>query len=310
MKALITGGAGFIGSHLAEALFRQGYEVILLDNFSSGKWQNIQHLDTTVHEGDIRNLDTVMKAMNGCDVVFHAAALVSVPESIKHPDINHSINVTGAFNIFEAARLQNVKRVIYASSAAVYGNHPELPKTEASPIQPISPYATAKYINELYADNYASAYELTCVGLRYMNVYGPRQDPSSPYSGVLSIFCQQFLQGTPITIFGDGSQTRDFVFVKDVVQANILAATAELHTKSELFNIGTGTATSLNQIISKLNQHTEKQIKVNYKPSRDGDIKHSLSNIDKAAQQLGYEPKTTLSDGISATLEWFRDPHN
>ena len=307
MITLVTGGAGFIGSHLAAKLVEQGHHVTILDNLSSGKSTNIADIEATFIQGDIRDFDTVYQAAANCDVIFHQAAYVSSPQSISHPQINHQINVDGTFNVFEAARQHNVKRVVYASSAAVYGNHPQLPKTESSPIQPQSPYGASKYISDVYASMYAQLYSTSFVGLRYMNVFGPRQDPHAPYAGVLSIFCQNRITNQSCTISGDGEQTRDFVYIDDIVQANLRAATANLPSKAELFNIGRGQATSLNQIISILNKLGDTHLDVCYTgKERAGDIKHSFANISKAKQQLGYNPQTDLTTGLKKTLDWLR----
>ncbi len=308
MKVFISGGAGFIGSHITTSLVEQDYQVTIFDNLSTGNKSNLpNHKNVNVVYGDISDLSALQTAMQGHDIVFHQAALVSVPQSVKDPILNHTSNVTGTFNMFEAARQAEVKRIIYASSAAVYGNHPQLPKTEASPIQLLVPYATAKYISELFADLYANLYGLESIGLRYMNVYGPKQDPSSPYSGVLSIFCRNALTSQPIRVFGDGEQTRDFIYVGDVVKANLLAMKVNLtDQKSAVFNIGYGQPTSLNNILSQLTKLTNHPLEVTYEANRPGDIKHSYADISAARSQLGFTPTTTLAEGLTYTLGWFR----
>ncbi|MDQ4076258.1 MAG: SDR family oxidoreductase [Chloroflexota bacterium] len=306
MKILVTGGAGFIGSHLTAALVSQEHAVTVFDNLSTGKRANLAGLPVTFVEGDVADFDTLARAVEGCELLFHQAAMVSVPRSIDEPDLNHRSNVTGTFHVFEAARQAGVRRVVYASSAAIYGDEPTLPKRETSVIAPLTPYGAAKYMAEVYATAYAASYpEMEFVGLRYMNVFGPRQDPSSPYSGVLSIFCQAVLNGRSCTIFGDGEQTRDFVYVSDVVQANLLAATVPLDGGAEVFNIGRGAATSLNQIVAVLDQLTLEPVKVTYAPARHGDIRHSVADISRAQTALGYSPEVTVVEGLRATLDWF-----
>jgi nucleoside-diphosphate-sugar epimerase len=307
MKVLVTGGAGFIGSHLAAALVEQGHDVTVLDNLSAGKRMNLAGLPSlTFLEGDVGDYDLMVQAAAGCDLIFHQAAMVSVPRSIIEPRLNHHSNVSGVFNVFEAARQAGVRRVVYASSSAIYGDEPTLPKREESAIVPLTPYGAAKAMAELYAAVYARNYpQTTFVGLRYMNVYGPRQDPSSPYSGVLSIFCQAAVDGKRCTVFGDGNQTRDFVFVSDVVQANLRAATASLADRAAVFNIGSGTATSLNQIIELLNRFAPQPLNVLYTAERQGDIRHSVADIGRARTLLGFQPQVGLQDGLRLTLDWF-----
>jgi UDP-glucose 4-epimerase len=308
MNILVTGGAGFIGSHLAAALVQQRHTVRVLDNLSTGRMENLAGLSLEFVRGDLTDFDTVLGAVSGSDLVFHQAAMVSVPRSLSDPMLNHESNVTGTFHVFEAARRSGVKRVVYASSAAVYGDEPGLPKQESSLIAPLSPYAAAKYIAEIYAKSYAAAYgaQISFVGLRYMNVFGPRQDPSSPYSGVLSIFCQAALQGNLCRVYGDGEQTRDFVYVSDVVQANLLAGVASLPQASSVFNIGRGEETSLNQVINILNELLPKLVRVVYEEPRRGDIRHSVADIQLAAACLGYEPQVKFRDGLSYTLNWLQ----
>lgn len=307
-KVLITGGAGFIGSHLAAALVDAGVHVRVLDNFSTGKASNLSGLPVEVVAGDVGDWEVVATAVSECDTIFHLAALVSVPRSLRDPMLNHRSNVTGAFNVFEAARQAGVRRVVYSSSAAVYGNTPELPKREESQLQLLTPYAAAKYMNEMMAAMYHEAYGLESIGLRYMNVYGPRQDPSSPYSGVLSIFCKAAVSDGDITIFGDGEQTRDFVYVADVVQANLRAASVMVNdfTPGEVCNIGYGMQISLNDIVTQLRQLSGSALPLTYAAPREGDIRHSVANIDRARAVLNYEPTTSIAEGLDETLAWFR----
>lgn len=310
---LVTGGAGFLGSHLVEALVNEGAQVRVLDNLSTGKRENLAGLPVEFIEGDIADREVVETAVSGCHTIFHQAALVSVPLSIKEPLRNHLSNVNGTFNVFDAAREAGVRRVVYASSAAVYGNLPKLPKQESDPLAAITPYAAAKQMSEVMAGAYAASYGLELVGLRYMNIFGPRQDPSSPYSGVLSIFCRRAMQGQGVKIFGDGEQTRDFVYVGDVVQANLRAARASVlklvngEATTAVFNVGRGEQTSLNQVVAYLRRITGHDLPISYGPDREGDIKHSYADISRARHILGYQPQTSILDGLRQTLAWFEE---
>ena len=308
MRVLVTGGAGFIGSHLVAALVAQGESVRVLDNFRTGRLENLTGLDVEVIEGDIGDEKVIQTAVAQCDTVFHLAAMVSVPESVQNPGLNQRINVNGTFNVFEAARVAGVKRVIYSSSSAVYGDLPQLPAREESFPTPISPYGAAKWMNEIMAESYRITFGLEAIGLRYMNVFGPRQDPSSPYSGVLSIFCRAAINGSEVTIYGDGTQTRDFVFVEDVVSANLLAAQlpASEMPKKPIFNVGRGEQTAVNEIVEMLSELVRRPFSTTYAPERPGDIRHSVADIDKARTILGFRPKVTVLDGLQTTLEWFR----
>lgn len=305
MRILITGGAGFIGSHLAEALVSEGNKVRVIDNFSSGKTANLEHLNVEIIEGDVADFTIVQGAVDGCNLVFHQAALVSVPLSITNPLLNHQSNVTGTANVFEAARQAGVRRVVYASSAAVYGNAPSLPKRESDRPDPVSPYAAAKLSGELQAAAYFHSFGLETVGLRYFNVFGPRQDPSSPYSGVLSIFCQAALNQGQVTVHGDGNQTRDFVFVSDVVRANLKAAQVDFERleRPTVFNIGRGEQTSLNQVLDFLVKIRGQPLAVEYGSPRAGDIRHSVADISAARTHLGFEPQISVEEGLQQTLD-------
>ncbi|MCP4424108.1 MAG: NAD-dependent epimerase/dehydratase family protein [Chloroflexi bacterium] len=308
MRVLVTGGAGFIGSHLAAALTADGAQVRALDNLSGGKRENLADLPVELIVGDVADMEMVKTAVSGCDLIFHQAAYVSAPRSLEEPDLNHRSNVTGSFNLFEAARQAGVKRVVFASSAAVYGNLPGLPKRENDPLQLLTPYAAAKRMNEIMAENYNAAYGMEIVGLRYMNVFGPRQDPSSSYSGVLSIFCQAAIARRGVTIYGDGEQTRDFVYVADVVQANLRAAatpSAQLPPRP-VFNVGRGRQTSLNEIVAMLSEIVGQPIPATYAAERAGDIKRSVADIGLAQDSLGFKPETAVAAGLQATLNWFR----
>lgn len=307
MKTLVVGGAGFIGSHIVEALAAQNRPVKVLDNFRTGHRQNLAGLDVELVEGDVADFETVHTAMAGCDLVFHQAALVSVPHSIKEPDLNHQINVNGAYHVFESARQHGIKRVVYASSAAVYGDKPILPCRLDAKLNPISPYGSAKLMNELYASTYNQVYGTEFIGLRYFNVYGPRQDPTSPYSGFLSICCDFIAQDKELTIFGDGEQTRDFVYVKDVAQANLLASQATFSPEKAIFNVGTGRSVSINQVLAVFDQLTGQGLNVRYGPPRAADIPHSAADISHITQQLAFEPKQPLEDGLAQTLRWYQE---
>ncbi len=304
MRVLVTGGAGFIGSHLVDALIARGDSVRILDNFSTGSMDNVNAAAELV-QGDVSDWETVRTAVTDCDLVFHEAALVSVPYSIENPTLNHETNVTGTFNVFEAARQEEIRRVVYATSSAVYGNRPGLPKLESDPPAPISPYAAAKLMTEQYAAAFNACYDIECVGLRYMNVYGPRQNPGSPYSGVLSIFAERAMKGQGVTVHGDGGQTRDFVNVRDVVQANLLASTAAFDPAACIFNVGLGEQTSLNQIVDVLGTITGAPLAVTYGDERPGDIRHSCADITQARQTLSFDPQVDLLTGLRETLAWF-----
>lgn len=310
---LVTGGAGFIGSNLVDALLAHGATVRVLDNLVTGKLENLaaaKESVTFIH-GDIRDEDACAKACADVDIVFHEAAMVSVPLSMEKPHENHANNITGMLNVLVAAANAGVKRFVYASSAAVYGDRIELPKKETMPRHYPSPYALSKGVDEDYAELWASkATELgkgmTCIGLRYFNVYGPRQDPKSPYSGVISIFADRIRNNQDIAIFGDGENTRDFVFVGDVVQANLRAGVADMAASAApfaVYNVGTGGRTSLNKLADTMKGLTGSMSKTEYKPPRPGDIVHSQSSIKKIQKALNYQPKFELAVGLNLLLQ-------
>lgn len=303
MKICVTGGAGFIGSHLVERLLSDGYDVVVLDDLSTGEKSNLAD-GVPLMMGDVADFDVVKEAVTGCDSVYHEAALVSVPQSIEEPIKNQMSNVQGTFNVFEAARQAGIKRVVCASSAAIYGNAPGLPKRETDTPAPVTPYASAKLMGEQLAAAYNHSYgmEITC--LRYMNVYGARQNPGSPYSGVLSIFCNRAMANQGVKIFGDGEQTRDFVHVSDVVEANILAGTRPFDIDYSVFNVGRGQQTSLNQIVEALRGLTGNDVPVTYEDERTGDIRHSVADISRIRSQLGFKPFVDLESGLEETLNW------
>jgi UDP-glucose 4-epimerase len=300
MKALVTGGAGFIGSHLVERLVRSGHDARVLDNFSSGKRENLAPLGSSVEviEGDIRSRERVELAASGRDVIFHEAAIVSVPYSVEHPQETHDVNIQGTLNVLEAARRAGVKRVVFASSAAIYGDGPVLPKIEGMLPCPISPYGVEKITGEHYLRVYSAHYGVETVALRYFNVFGPRQDPSSPYSGVISVFVDRALAKRTLTIFGDGEACRDFVYVDDIVDAN-LAAAARDDVSGRVFNVARGERTTLNDLVFMLGRILRREIQPEYASPRAGDIAKSVADISRARSELGYEPKVGVEDGLA-----------
>lgn len=308
MKICITGGAGFIGSHIAEECIKKGYEVIVVDNFSTGKKENLSFIKNypnarlKIIKADVADYKAVAKAVKGCDAVFHEAAVASVQKSIENPPLTFESNAKGTLNVLEASRTNGVRKVIFACSAAIFGDHPEIPKREDSPVLPKSPYGADKYISEVYLRLYYELYNLTTVSLRYFNVFGPRQDPSSPYSGVISIFTSRIAQGKDITVFGDGKQYRDFIFVKDVVQANMLAL-EKIQSGFHYYNVGYGKATDLNTLIAILQKIYTKDITVNYADARAGDIKESVTDPSKIIRELGFAPGYTVEEGLKILVE-------
>ncbi len=307
-KALVTGGAGFIGSHLVEALVAGKCEVMVLDNLSSGHPSNLEPFEDriTFLQGDIRQTDILERAAKGCDVIFHLAAVVSVQQTIDQPVESAEINDIGTLNVFEAARTQNVRRVVFSSSCAVYGDDPRLPKVESMNPKPASPYAVQKLGAEYYARIYDELFGLETVSLRYFNVFGPRQDPSSPYSGVISLFMTRAVSSQPPVIYGDGHQSRDFVYVKDVVNANLLAA-AMKDPRGRVFNIGTGNQVTINRLweaIASLSGQTK--LKPSYAPARAGDIQHSCAGMDFTTSELKFNSEYSLEQGLERTYAWYR----
>jgi len=309
-KALVTGGAGFIGSHLVDELVIAGCDVTVLDNLSTGNLSNLKHIESCIafYEGDIRDQNILIKASKDCDIIFHQAAVVSVPQTVDNPLDSAMVNDMGTLYVLEAARKNNVKRIVLASSCAIYGNDPEIPKHEEMRPKPQSPYAVQKLTGEFYARLYFELYGLETVSLRYFNVYGPRQDPSSPYSGVISIFMTKASDKKTPVIYGDGNQYRDFIFVKDVVKANLLAANGS-EAKGKIFNIGTGRYISVNELWKKISQLAGNNVKPKYEPFRSGDIRESVANIDHAKKVLGFEPEYSFEKGLKETFEWYMDKH-
>ncbi len=305
--ALVTGGSGFIGSHLAEGLLARGYAVRVLDNFATGRRENIKHISDKIEliEGDIRNLTTVHTAMRQVEVVFHHAALPSVQRSVEHPEESNAVNIAGTLNVLIGARDAKVKRVVYASSSSVYGNSPELPKVETMTPNPLSPYAVAKLAAEHYARIFQQLYGLSTVTLRYFNVFGPRQDPTTQYAGVIAKFISCALAGSPYPVQGDGEQSRDFTYVENVVRANLAAADAPMNG-AQVLNIAVGARTTINQIPTLLNELTGQKLATQHGPPRAGDVRHSLANIERATELLDYAPTIDLREGLRRTLEWYR----
>ena len=304
---LVTGGAGFIGSHIVDELVEKGVRVRVLDNLITGTLENLQRRMEKIEfiEGDIRDVATVKRAMNGVHVVLHQAAMVSVPLSIDKPKETTECNLNGTLHLLMAAREAGVRRFVYASSCAVYGNDPILPKVEDQPPAPLSAYAASKLAAEYYCQVYHRVYGLETVCLRYFNVFGPRQDPLSPYAAVIPKFITLALAKKPLVVYGDGEQGRDFSFVENVVQANLLACNA-VGAVGETFNIGCGEEMSINQLVEKLKEIIKTDINVRYSDPNTGDIKHSVASIEKAQRLLGYTPTTTLIDGLHRTIEWYK----
>ena len=303
MHYLVTGGAGFIGSHICDRLLTEGHHVRILDNFSTGKHENIPASDDVeVIEGDVGDYDTVKSAMQDINMVFHEAAIASVPETVGNPLASERVNYRGTLNILEAARHAGVQRVMFACSAAVYGDLPELPKQESMPVKPLSPYAVDKLASEQACQMYTHLYGLETVSLRYFNVFGPRQDPSSPYSGVISIFTDFINQGKQPTIYGDGEQTRDFVYVSDVVEANILASTSP-SAAGKAFNVATNGKLSINDLLKTICNIKGALFEPEYKLGREGDIRHSRADISAAQEQLGWKPVVGFEEGLRRLFE-------
>lgn len=313
MRILVTGGAGFIGSNLVEHLLSlpEVQFVRVLDNLCTGSVKNIQEFQNNERfefiEGDIRSYDTCLSAVNGIDLISHQAALGSVPRSLKDPLTTNDVNITGTLNIFTAAKESSVKRVVYAASSSTYGDHPGLPKVEDRIGNPLSPYAVTKYVNELYARVFADAYGLDSIGLRYFNVFGPRQNPAGPYAAVIPLFINAILNNEPPTINGDGEHSRDFTFVANAVQANVLALTTNnQEALNQVYNIAFGERTTLNQLFGYLKEIAGSDLVPIYGTERKGDVKHSQADISRAANLLQYNPGVTIKEGLKPTFEWYR----
>lgn len=308
-KVLVTGGAGFIGSNLTESLLKRKHFVRVLDDFSTGKRENLifgkEYPSLEILEGDIRDLRTCKKAIKGVEYIFHQAALPSVQRSVEDPGTSNAINVGGTLNILLAAKEEGVKRVIYASSSSIYGDTPTLPKHEGMPPHPLSPYALQKYIGEQYCRLFYQLYGLDSVSLRYFNIFGPKQDPNSVYSAVIPRFIDALIHDRPPVIFGDGEQSRDFTFIENVVQANLLAMSAK-HLHGEAMNIACGKRISLNQLLKILKNILGSKLAPNYQEPRKGDVRHSLADIRKSKKIINYMPKVGTEEGLNKTVEFFQ----
>jgi nucleoside-diphosphate-sugar epimerase len=311
-QCLVTGGAGFIGSHIVHTLLRQGFTVRVLDNFSSGKRENLKGLTEQFDrsrfellEGDLRDASRVEEAVRGVEVIFHEAAFVSVPQSMDDPQSCFDVNITGTSRLFDAARAAGVQRAVVASSAAVYGESDALPLIEETPLQPLSPYAVSKRVDEMYAELFTSSFDFEVVALRYFNVYGPRQRPDSMYAAAVPIFARRLLDGKPVTIFGDGGQTRDLINIRDVVSANLIAS-AHPNAAGKIFNICTGIETRLLDLLDVMYELVPNAPKPEFAAPRAGDIYRSVGSPQKAADVMGFRAEVSLVDGLKETIDWMR----
>ena len=311
MRYLVTGGAGLIGSNTVDELVRRGHNVVVLDDLSSGKAENLAKVKGKIQflQHSITDLDRLREACRGVDYVIHLGARTSVPRSVIDPLETNRVNVDGTLNVLVAARDAKVKRVVFAGSSSVYGETSTLPKCENMPPAPISPYGVSKFAGEIYGLVFQRAYGLEFVSLRYFNVFGPRQDPGSPYSGVLSLFNAAVLDGTQPTVYGDGEQSRDFTYVGNVIEANLLACEAR-QAAGLVINIGTGIRYTLNQTLALLEKITDRPAKAKYIPPREGDIRDSQADITRARDVLGYNPRVGFEEGLQRTWEWFRTAQN
>jgi len=314
MRILVTGGAGFIGSNLVEKLLqdKRVSGVTVLDNLATGSTDNLREFGTDPKfkfiEGDIRDYETCLSACKNIDLITHQAALGSVPRSINDPLTTNDVNITGTLNIFTAAKESKIRRVVYAASSSTYGDHPGLPKVEDKIGKPLSPYAVTKYVNELYAKVYASLYELELIGLRYFNIFGPKQNPQGPYAAVIPLFIKAILEHKAPTINGDGTHSRDFTYVDNAVEANILSLfTENKDAVNQVYNIACGENISLLQLFESLKQESGSDLQPVFGPERVGDVKHSLADISKAKEKLGYKAATTVKEGLKKTFNWYKE---
>jgi len=314
MRVLVTGGAGFIGSNLVEELLKDPEisAVRVLDNLATGSLKNIESFVAEKRfefiEGDIRDYNTCLNACDGVDFISHQAALGSVPRSINDPLTTNDVNITGTLNIFTAAKEKAVKRVVYAASSSTYGDHPGLPKVEDKIGNPLSPYAVTKYVNELYAKVYADLYNMEIIGLRYFNVFGPRQNPQGPYAAVIPLFVKAILENKPPVINGDGGHSRDFTYVANAVQANIKAMFSKNKSAvNQVYNIAYGRQTSLNELFSHLKNIAGSDLDAIHGPDRKGDVKHSLADISKAKNLIQYHPEISVENGLQKTFCWYKE---
>lgn len=307
MKILVTGGAGFIGSHLAGRLVELGHEVTVLDDLSTGREQNIAHLMGRIRfvRGSITDMTLLREVMQGVEVVFHQAALGSVPRSVEDPATTHEVNITGTFNVLLAARDTGVRRVVYAASSSAYGDTPTLPKVESMLPNPLSPYAVSKLVGEYYCQVFTRVYGLETVSLRYFNVFGPRQNPDSQYAAVIPRFITAALKGEPLTVYGDGEQSRDFTYIENVVQANLLAMESAAAV-GKVYNVACGGRYTLNELIRQLEGILGRKLEVRYLPPRAGDVKHSEASVALARRDLGYAVVVPFNAGLAQTVKWYQ----
>ncbi len=307
-KYLVTGAAGFIGSHIASRLVLDGQDVRVFDNLSTGHQRNLDAIPGEFEfiEGDIRDCEAILKAATGCEVIIHQAALASVPLSIEKPREVHDVCATGTLNVLDAARRAGVRRVVYAGSSSAYGDRPQMPKVEDHVPQTLSPYAAAKLAGELYCESFAHCYDLETVRLRYFNVFGPRQDPNSPYSAVIPLFVTALLDGRTPKIFGDGSQSRDFVYVGNVVQANLLAATVP-GVSGNVYNVASGERVGVGEMLKQICDLLDVRFAPDFVEPRTGDILHSWADISATTRDLGYHPEVSFKDGLRETVHAYRD---
>jgi UDP-N-acetylglucosamine 4-epimerase len=316
MRILVTGGAGFIGSNLVERLLHDPRvtAVRVLDDLSTGSEKNIEpflsHPSFEFVKGDIRQFADCLSACDNIGLISHQAALGSVPRSIRDPLTTNAVNITGTLNIFQAAKEKNIRRIVYAASSSTYGDHPGLPKTEDRIGNPLSPYAVTKYVNELYARVYAQLFGLELIGLRYFNIFGPRQNPKGPYAAVIPLFAEALISHQPPTIFGDGQHSRDFTFVENAVSANLLGLfTENKEAVNQVYNIACGKQTSLLELFNILKKVAGSSLEPVHGPERQGDVKHSLADITKAKELLGYEPVVSMEKGLAKTFHWYEQQH-
>jgi len=305
---LVTGGAGFIGSNIVEELVKRSHEVRVADNFITGKRENIESLLGSIEflEEDLRDYETCQRAVSGVDFVLHQAALPSVPRSLEDPILVNDINVNGTLNLLLASKEAKVRRFVFASSSSVYGDDPILPKIEGTQGNPLSPYALTKLVGEKYCKVFSVVYDLPTVSLRYFNIFGPNQDPTSQYAAVIPSFISKMLAGKKPTIFGDGEQSRDFTFVGNVIEANILATEAE-NVSGEAFNVGCGEKTTVNSLAARINEILNTKINPEYDKPRPGDIRHSFADITKARERLKFEPLVDFRKGLEKTIQWYQE---
>lgn len=306
MNILVTGGGGFIGSHLVEQLLEHGHGITVLDNFSTGKRANLPetHPRLRIVAGDVRDAEQVAGAASGQDAIVHLAAVASVQASVEQPLETHQVNLVGTLNLLEAARKQDIAKFVYASSAAVYGNTRQLPVAEEDPLSPLTPYAADKLAGEYYLDFYRRQFALETTILRFFNIFGPRQDPSSPYSGVISIFMQRAIAGQPLTVFGDGEQSRDFVYVADLVRL-LTEAVERAEGVPVAMNVGSNRQTTLNQLLDAIRRFSGKTLEVSYSDPRPGDIRHSRARNDRVREIMGYREHYSVDEGLNLTYDWY-----